>query len=192
MFANPRDAEKDWSNPAKTITVNEGGLDKIKDRTSPAIPPALVQLQEFSLSSIRDVTGASVEMLGLADRDQPASLEYQRRQSAMTILASCGFHLRGEPEVGVRKLYISTVGASAVQVDIRRMLSTGETRFVRTPQDAEAHLHILRRRVSRLRRRRRACRLSPSHRVPSSCRRRRLASSSTQPSSGSVRMRGST
>jgi hypothetical protein len=88
VFANPRDAEKDWSNPAKTITVNEGGLEKIKDRTSPAIPPALVQLQEFSLSSIRDVTGASVEMLGLADRDQPASLEYQRRQSAMTILAS--------------------------------------------------------------------------------------------------------
>jgi hypothetical protein len=88
VFANPRDAEKDWSNPAKTIIVNSGGLDKIKDRTSPAIPPALVQLQEFSLSSIRDVTGASVEMLGLADRDQPASLEYQRRQSAMTILAS--------------------------------------------------------------------------------------------------------
>jgi hypothetical protein len=88
VFANPRDAEKDWSNPAKTIIVNTGGLDKIKDRTSPAIPPALVQLQEFSLSSIRDVTGASVEMLGLADRDQPASLEYQRRQSAMTILAS--------------------------------------------------------------------------------------------------------
>jgi hypothetical protein len=34
-FANPRDAEKDWSNPAKTIIVNEGGLDKIKDRTLP-------------------------------------------------------------------------------------------------------------------------------------------------------------
>jgi hypothetical protein len=55
----------------------------------PANAAALVQLQEFSLSSIRDVTGASVEMLGLADRDQPASLEYQRRQSAMTILAAC-------------------------------------------------------------------------------------------------------
>jgi hypothetical protein len=88
VFANPRDAEKDWSNPAKTIIVNEGGMDKIKDRTAPQMPQALVQLQEFALSSIRDVTGASVEMLGLADRDQPASLEYQRRQSAMTILAS--------------------------------------------------------------------------------------------------------
>jgi hypothetical protein len=87
-FRNPKDAEKDWSNPAKTILLNEGGLGKIKDREAPQLPPTLVQLQEFSLSSIRDVTGVSVEMLGLADREQPASLEYQRRQSAMTILAS--------------------------------------------------------------------------------------------------------
>ena len=86
-FRNPRDAERDWSNPAKSIVLNEGGIAKIKERTAPAIPAALVQLQEFSLSSIRDVTGANVEMLGMADREQAASLEYQRRQSAMTILA---------------------------------------------------------------------------------------------------------
>jgi hypothetical protein len=87
-FKNPRDAEKDWSNPSKNILLNEGGLAKIKDRTPPPLPQTLVELQEFALSSIRDVTGVSVEMLGLADREQPASLEYQRRQSAMTILAS--------------------------------------------------------------------------------------------------------
>lgn len=93
-FRDVRDAEKDWSDPSKTIIVNEGGLGKIKDRTAPAMPQALVQLQEFSLSSIRDVTGVSVEMLGLADRNQPASLEYQRRQSAMTILAGLFSSLR--------------------------------------------------------------------------------------------------
>ncbi len=93
-FRNPRDAEKDWSNPSKSITLNEGGLGKIKERTAPAIPQSLVAMQEFSLSSIRDVTGVSVEMLGLADRDQPASLEYQRRQSAMTILAGLFNSLR--------------------------------------------------------------------------------------------------
>ena len=87
-FADPRAAEKDWSNPQKSIRLKQGGIEKIKDRTAPQISPALATLQEFSISSIRDVTGVSVEMLGLADRDQPASLEYQRRQSAMTILAS--------------------------------------------------------------------------------------------------------
>jgi hypothetical protein len=88
VFANPRDAEKDWSDPSKTVVVNTGGMEKIKPRVAPQIPQALVQLQEFSISSIRDVTGVSVELLGMADRDQPASLEYQRRQSAITILAS--------------------------------------------------------------------------------------------------------
>lgn len=87
-FANTRDAEKDWSDPSKSIVVNPGGLAKIKDRVAPQMPQALVQLQEFSITSIRDVTGVSVELLGTADRDQPASLEYQRRQSAITILAS--------------------------------------------------------------------------------------------------------
>jgi hypothetical protein len=94
VFANPRDAEKDWSDPSKTIVVNAGGMEKIQARTAPAMPQALVQLQEFSISSIRDVTGVSVEMLGLADREQAASLEYQRRQSAMTILASLFDSLR--------------------------------------------------------------------------------------------------
>jgi hypothetical protein len=87
-FADPRKAEKDWSDPSKFIPLNPGGIDKIKERTAPQMPVALVQMQEFSISSIRDVTGVSVELLGLADRDQPASLEYQRRQSAVTILAS--------------------------------------------------------------------------------------------------------
>src|SRR5690242_12504246 len=63
----------------------------------------------------------------------------------MTILlASCGFQLRGEPEVGVHKLFISSAGPSQVQADIKRMLATGPTHVVATVKDAEAELHILR------------------------------------------------
>ncbi len=58
-------------------------------------------------------------------------------------LAGCGFQLRGDPEVGIRKLYISSVGASAVVGDIRRVLATGPTRMVTTPAEAEAHVRIL-------------------------------------------------
>ena len=54
----------------------------------PAIMPTGVEgLMQFALQSMRDVSGINVEMLGLADRGQAASLEYQRRQAATTILA---------------------------------------------------------------------------------------------------------
>jgi LPS-assembly lipoprotein len=59
------------------------------------------------------------------------------------LLASCGFQLRGDPEVGIRKLYISSVGGSQVLGDIRRTLSTGPTRLVTTATEAEANLRIL-------------------------------------------------
>jgi LPS-assembly lipoprotein len=64
----------------------------------------------------------------------------------MTILlfiSACGFQLRGDPEVGIRKLYISAVGPSNVQGDIRRTLQAGPTRLVATSVEADAHLRIL-------------------------------------------------
>lgn len=125
VFANARDAEKDWSDPSKNIIVNDGGIEKIKNREAPGMPPALVQLQEFAISSIRDVTGVSVEMLGLADRDQPASLEYQRRQSAMTILAALFDSLRR---------YRKTQGY--VMLETLRLLPPGV--LVRVIQDEDA------------------------------------------------------
>lgn len=61
----------------------------------------------------------------------------------MTLLASCGFHLRGEPEVGIRALHVSSPGASGVATDIRRSLSSGPTKVVASAGDAQAHLRIL-------------------------------------------------
>lgn len=88
-FANPRDAEKDWSDPSTIVLLMDGALSggKVKERPVPDMPPVLANLLEFALNSIRNVTGVNMELLGAADREQAASLEYQRRQSAMSILA---------------------------------------------------------------------------------------------------------
>ncbi|MGZ5037251.1 MAG: LPS-assembly lipoprotein LptE [Usitatibacter sp.] len=59
------------------------------------------------------------------------------------LLVGCGFQLRGDPEVGIKKLFISSVGPSAVQADIRRALAVGPTRIVATAAESEAHLHVL-------------------------------------------------
>lgn len=95
-FQNKRQAEKDWSDPTKMIMVKPGTLQKqkIKERQPVPLPPGLDALMMFAISSIRDVTGVNLELLGQADREQAASLEAQRRQSAMTVLAAMFDSLR--------------------------------------------------------------------------------------------------
>ena len=89
-FADQRKAEEDWSNPQKNVEVTEGALSagRIQPRTSPPLPQGAVMLIEFTMQNISRVSGINVELLGSADRDQPASLEMQRRQSAVSTQAS--------------------------------------------------------------------------------------------------------
>jgi LPS-assembly lipoprotein len=59
------------------------------------------------------------------------------------LLASCGFELRGDPQVGMQRLYISSDAPSQVHAEIKRALASGSTRVVATEKESEAHLHIL-------------------------------------------------
>jgi hypothetical protein len=46
------------------------------------------QMMEFAISSLRDVSGLNLEILGMADRMQPGVLEAQRKQAALTVLST--------------------------------------------------------------------------------------------------------
>lgn len=85
---NIRQLEKDWANPNKVTKVNSGAIsgNMIREKTPTAMPAGFFQMMEFAISSVRDVTGISVEMLGMREAAQAASLEYQRRQAGMVIL----------------------------------------------------------------------------------------------------------
>jgi len=90
-FDNDQQAETDWANAGRIVWLKTGALSGMGPRVTPK-PPAIMPtgvegLMQFALQSMRDVSGINVEMLGLADRGQAASLEYQRRQAATTILA---------------------------------------------------------------------------------------------------------
>lgn len=61
----------------------------------------------------------------------------------LLLAASCGFHLRGETEVGFQKLYLSQARPSQVFVEIKKILATGPTKIMPTAADAEAELRIL-------------------------------------------------
>ena len=85
-----REFEESWAaadsvNWVKSGTISAG---KIKEKPKAQMPQALMALTEYAVSSIRDVSGVNLELLGLRDANQPGVLEYQRRQSAMTTLAT--------------------------------------------------------------------------------------------------------
>lgn len=79
--------ESTYSDPSAVTYVKPGGTQKITPKSPPPFPAQLNQLMEFAITSIRDVTGVSVELLGMADREQPLGLEMQRKQAGVTILA---------------------------------------------------------------------------------------------------------
>ena len=81
--------ETDWARPDKIAVLNDGALSSnmVKEKPQAQMPASFFQMMQFAIDAVRDVPGVSLELLGQADRGQASSLEFQRRQSGMTILA---------------------------------------------------------------------------------------------------------
>ena len=88
-FENPQEAEATYSSPDSITILNPGALEggKIKEKTMAQFPAGIDHLMQFAISSIRDVSGVNLELLGMANKDQAGILEHQRKQAGMTILA---------------------------------------------------------------------------------------------------------
>lgn len=86
-FQDVKDVERRMAEPGYRLEVNTGYLEKVRIQPATPIPPETFRLTEFAISSVRDTSGVNVELLGMADRDQPGVLEHARKQSAMAILA---------------------------------------------------------------------------------------------------------
>lgn len=86
---DPRQVEEKWARSDSIIFMNPGAIQNTKLMPKPQlqVPNALSELMAFSLEAVHDVTGVSLEMLGMANRDQPGVLEHARKQSGLTILA---------------------------------------------------------------------------------------------------------
>lgn len=79
--------EKRMAKPGFALEVNAGYFDKVRLTEPTQVPPTSFNLTQFAISSVRDSSGVNVELLGMADRDQPGVLEHARKQSAMAILS---------------------------------------------------------------------------------------------------------
>lgn len=86
-FDNVATIEKRMANPGAVMEIENGFFDKVRTDQPAQLPNNSFQLMEYAIASVRDTTGVNVELLGMADRNQPGVLEQQRKQSAMAILA---------------------------------------------------------------------------------------------------------
>jgi len=86
-FENPRKAEKEWADPTAITWLNQGGMGKVEQKTISQMPSGIEGLMRYAVESINDVPGVNLEMMGMANRDQPGILETSRKQAGVTMLA---------------------------------------------------------------------------------------------------------
>lgn len=130
-----KEFEESWAAADSVTWVKSGMLEKIREKTGPQMPAALMALTEFAITSIRDVSGVNMELLGLRDANQPGVLEYQRRQSAMTTMARYFDALRyyrkrqGHSILNFLRNYIAPQGR------LVRLVKEDQTQFVPLAMD---------------------------------------------------------
>jgi hypothetical protein len=83
------DFEARWADPAGIIWLNDGALrqGQVMPKPPPVWPAGVERLLEHATRAFTEVSGVNAELLGLVDRQQPGVLEWQRKQSAVTLLA---------------------------------------------------------------------------------------------------------
>ena len=86
-FVDPRKAEEQYADPSAILTLNAGGLTRIREREAAQIPAGIDRLLQYAINAVPEVSGMNPELVGMADRAQPGILEAQRKQAGLTILA---------------------------------------------------------------------------------------------------------
>lgn len=91
---DPNKAAEDLAKPEGMVELNAGGLQRIKERQMFQFPAGIDRMMEFAISSIRDVPGVNLELLGASNREQAGVVEAQRQRQALTVLAPIFSNLR--------------------------------------------------------------------------------------------------
>lgn len=89
-FVDQREAEATYARPDAITWVKKGAIanGKIREKPGVGLAAPYLQLMQMAMDSMPRVTGINMELMGLRDAQQAGVLEAQRKQAAMTILAT--------------------------------------------------------------------------------------------------------
>lgn len=130
--------EDGWAAADSAVQVNNGALTagRIQPKPQVQMPGALMNLTQFAIGAIRDTSGVSLELMGMAERQQAGVLEYQRRQASMTTLAtyfdSLRFYRKQQGEV-ILSFLVNHIAPTGRLV---RILKQGMEQYVPLAVDA--------------------------------------------------------
>jgi hypothetical protein len=131
-FEDQREAENSYAQSDTITYVANGSLSgqkpKIMPKPGAGITDGIVGLMTFAISSMKDVTGINLELLGQQDQNQPGIIEAMRKQAGMTVLATLFDSLRRFRKlVGRKRLFF-----------IQNYLADGRIIRVSTDDDVQA------------------------------------------------------
>ena len=89
-FVDVEEAKRNYARPEGIVVVKSGSISKGKIMAKPGqgFTNGVLNLIQITDQMFSEVTGINLELMGLANRDQAGVLESQRKQAAMTILAT--------------------------------------------------------------------------------------------------------
>jgi hypothetical protein len=97
-FDDQRQAEESWAKHDRITWAKKGALSganpKWAQKPQTQFPAGFFQLMNFAYDAVPQTLGINMELMGLRDVNQPGVLEAQRKQAAMTILATMFDSLR--------------------------------------------------------------------------------------------------
>jgi hypothetical protein len=93
-FINPSAAEDAYARSGSILYLRKDGLAKIKERSLPQTPQASLQLLQFCVGMLQEVTGVGPDTMGLSEGNTPTGTTQARARASTALLAPTFASLR--------------------------------------------------------------------------------------------------
>lgn len=136
-FVDQKKAEESWADPSSITVFEDGAVSggRVAPKPPTVYPQGMDRLMQFSMDALPQTTGLNLEIMGLADREQAAILEQQRKQSAMAVIAWSFASMR-RFHIGAGKIYADFIRQFMPDGTLVRVVRQDQEEFIPLAKDA--------------------------------------------------------